>query len=205
LARIRSILARLTRDEAMVLADELDIHRWPKVGYAWMPQGTPMTVMTPGIHETHDLAGALDLATGALRHGVAARKTNALCRDWLTRFDACYPAERSTRLSVVVEHATMHHAQAVEPWLAAHPRFTLRWSPTYGPRPNPIERALGDVHDLCTRHHTRKRLRDLVADVEAHLHLNGPWQYHRSELSDEPAVTAAVEKIASAEPTKLAA
>jgi len=28
--------------------------------------------------EPHDLAGALALATGALRHGVAARNTNAL-------------------------------------------------------------------------------------------------------------------------------
>src|SRR4029434_1272650 len=37
-------------------------------------------------------------------------------------------------------------------------------------------------HDLCTRNHTRQRLRDLVADVEAHLHLNGPWPYHLSEL-----------------------
>jgi hypothetical protein len=72
------------------------------------------------------------------------------------------------------EPFTIHHAKAVEQWLAAHPRFTLLWLPTYCPRANPIERAFGDVHDLCTRNHMRKRLRDLVADVEAHLHLNGP-------------------------------
>jgi hypothetical protein len=106
---------------------------------------------------------------------------------------------------VVVDHYTMHHAKAVEQWLAAHPRFTLRWLPTYGPRANPIERAFGDVHDLCTRNHTRKRLRDLVADVEAHLQVNGPWQYQLSALYYEPAVTAAVENIASEEHTKVAA
>jgi transposase len=205
LARIRFMFERLTRDEAMVFADELDIHLLPKVGYAWMPKGTQMTVMTPGINEKHDLAGALDLATGALRHCVGARKTNALFRDLLTRLDACYPAARYTRLYVVVDHSTMHHAKAVEQWLAAHPRFTLLWLPTYCPRANPIERAFGDVHDLCTRNHTRKRLRDLVADVEAPLHLNGPWQYRLSELYYEPAVTAAVEKIASEEHTKVAA
>jgi hypothetical protein len=38
-----------------------------------------------------------------------------------------------------------------------------------------------------------------MADVKAHLHLNGPWQYQLSELYYEPAVTAAVEKIASEE------
>jgi hypothetical protein len=100
---------------------------------------------------------------------------------------------------VVVEHYPSHHAKAVEPWLAAHPRFTRRWVPTSCPRANPIERALGDVPDLCTRHHTRQRLRDLVADVAPHLQLNGPWPYQLSALYDEPAVTAAVENIASEE------
>ena len=68
--------------------------------------------------------------------------------------------------------------------------------PTYGPRANPIERAFGDVHDLCTRNHKRKRLRDLVADVVRHLHVNGPWQYQLSNIYDDPAVTAAVERMA---------
>ena len=49
-----------------------------------------------------------------------------------------------------------------------HPRVTLLFLPTYGPRANPIERAFGNVHDLCTRNDTRKRLPDLVAAVEAH-------------------------------------
>jgi transposase len=205
LARLRLTFEHLKHSEAMVFADELDIHLLPKVGYAWMPKGTQMPVMTPGTNEKYYLAGALDLATGVLLHCVAARKTNVLFRDLLTRLDACYPAERYTRLYVVVDNYTIHHAKAVEQWLAAHPRFTLLWLPTYCPRANPIERAFGDVHDLCTRNHTRKRLRDLVADVEAHLHLNGPWQYQLSELYYEPAVTAAVAKITSAEHLKVAA
>ena len=72
-------------------------------------------------------------------------------------------------------------------------------------RANPIERAFGDVHDLCTRNHTWKRLPELVADVEDHLHVNGPWQYQLSELYHQPAVTAAVEKLAAEGPTKVAA
>jgi transposase len=106
---------------------------------------------------------------------------------------------------VVVDHDTIHHAKAVEQWLAAHPRFTRLWLPTYGPRANPIERAFGDVHDLCPRNHTRQRLRDLVADVEAHLQVNGPWPYKLSELYDEPAVTEAVEKIVAEQHAKIAA
>jgi Homeodomain-like domain len=91
----RSLLALR---KAMVFADELDIHLSPKVGYAWMPKGTQMTGMTQGTNEQHDLARAVDLAIGALLYGVAARNTNALFRELLTRLDACYPAERYTRL-----------------------------------------------------------------------------------------------------------
>jgi putative transposase len=205
LARIRFISEQWRRGEAMVCADALDLHLRPKVGYAGMPPGTQLAVMTPGQNEQHYLAGALDLSTGPRRHGVGPRQTNALCRDLLGRLEASYPAERYTRLYVVVDHDTIHQAKAVDQWLASHPRVTLLWLPTDGPRANPIERAFGDVPDCCTRHHQRKRLPDVVADVEDHLHLNGPWQYTLSDLYDDPAVTAVVEKIAAEERAKAAA
>jgi hypothetical protein len=128
-----------------------------------------------------------------------------LFRDLLTLLEERYPAAQYTRLYVVVDNYKIHKAKAVAQWLASHPRVTILFLPTYCPRANPIERAFGDVHDCCTRNHTRKRLRDLVADVEAHLHVNGPWQYRLSELYYEPAVTAAVERIAAKEYAKLAA
>jgi hypothetical protein len=205
LARIRWVFEQLTGDEAMVFADERDIHVLPKVGCAWMPQGTQLAVMTPGQNQTHDLAGALELATGTLLHCVGVRTTNQLFRDLLETLDASYPAERYTRLCVVVDHDKIHKAKAVAQWLATHPRVTLLLSPTSCPRANPIERAFGDVHDCCTRNHRRKRLPDLVVDVEEHLHDNGPWPYKLSEIYDEPAVTAAVENIAAEEHAKVAA
>jgi len=189
----------------MVCADALAIPLWPKVGEAWRPPGRHLTVMTPGTTETRDLAWALDLATGARRHGVAARHTNALCRDRLTRLEAGDPAERHRRLAVVVDHDPSHHAKAVAQGLAAHPRVTRLWVPTSGPRAHPIARACGEVHDLCTRHPTRQRLRELGADVDAPLQMHGPWPYKRSEPSDEPAVTTAVENIAAEPHAKIAA
>jgi transposase len=81
----------------------------------------------------------------------------------------------------------------------------LLWLPTYCPRANPIERAFGDVHDKCTRNHQRKRLRDLVKDVEQHVQENGPWQYKLSQLYDAPEVTAVVESIAAEKQPKVAA
>jgi putative transposase len=205
LARIRFVYEQLRLLEAMVFADELDMHLSLKVGYAWMPKGTQLAVMTPGTNEKHYVAGALDLATGTLHHGVGARKTNALFRDLLGILEERYPAEQYTRLYVVVDNDKIHKAKAVEQWLATHPRVRRLFLPTYCPRANPIERAFGDVHDLCTRNHQRKRLPELVADIEEHLQVNGPRQYKLSELYYESAVTAAVEKIAAAEQGKVAA
>ena len=192
LARIRWHTEQLQADEVMVFADELDIHLLPKVGAAWMPKGSQEEVMTPGQNEKHYLAGALNLATGKLLYCLGPRKTNALFRDLLTLLDHTYPARGVRRIYVVVDNYKIHQAKAVNQWLATHPRFALLWLPTYCPRANPIERAFGDVHDKCTRNHKRKRLRDVIGDIERHLDQNGPWLYKLSRVYDAPEVTDAV-------------
>ena len=205
LARSRSRVEPLRLDEVLVCADARDLHLWPKVGGAWRPTGAPLAVMTPGQHQQHSLAGALEVSPGRLHHGLGPRKTHGLCRAlWQTLEDA-YPAAQSQRVSGVVDHEKIHQAKAVEAWLANHPRLPRLLWPPYGPRATPIDRAYGDVHDGCTRHHRRTRVPDRVADVEDPRQLNGPWQYKRSDLDDEPAVTATVENIAAEELAKVAA
>jgi hypothetical protein len=104
LARIRFAYEPLRRCETIVFADELDIHLWPKVGYAWMPQGTQLEVMTPGTNAKYYLAGALDVATGTLHHCQGPRKTNALFRDLLQTLEDASPAAQYERISVVIDH-----------------------------------------------------------------------------------------------------
>jgi DDE superfamily endonuclease len=101
----------------------------------------------------------------------------------------------------VVDKAKLHQAKKVQKWLAAHPRFELLYLPPYCPRATPIERAFGDVHDKCTRNHTRKQMWQLVQDVPQHLQGNGPWQYALSELYYTPEVSAAVEALRAAHTT----
>jgi hypothetical protein len=83
-----------------------------------------------------------------------------------------------------------------------HSHFKLLYLPTYCPRANPIERAFGDVHDQCTRTHTRKRMWLLVHDVQRHLAVNGPWPYVLSDLYSTPEVTAAVQALMGANTTQ---
>ena len=161
--------------------------------------------MTPGQNEKHSLAGALNRATGKLLHCLGPRKNNALFRDVLTLLERTYSERQVRHISVVVDNDKMHKATAVEQWLATHPRFTLLWLPTYCPRANPIERACGDVHDKCTRNHKRKRLREVIGDVERHLRVNGPWLYKLSRVYQEPEVTAAVERLTAEAQAKSAA
>jgi hypothetical protein len=205
LARMRLHAEPWQAHEVMVCADALDLHLWPQVGAAWRPKGSQEEVMTPGKHATHDRAGALHLATGAIRHCRSARKTHARFGDLLILLDHAYPAPRITRISVVVDHYGMHQAKAVEPWSESHPHCARLGLPTYCPRANPMERAVGDVHDQCTRNHTRKCLRAVVSAVARHLRQNGPWLDKLSQLYDAPEVTAAVERIAAAERVKVAA
>jgi putative transposase len=197
LARIRYAFERLGRRAVMVFADELDIALLPKVGYQWTPKGEQVEVPTPGSNQKNYLAGALELRTGRLTRCVWFRKQAGLFLDLLKLLDGTYPAGPYTRIYVVADNAKIHKAGVVLRWLAEHPRVVLLYLPTYCPRANPIERAFGDVHDNCTRNHKRKRLRDLMSDVEEHFEVNGPWKYKLPSIYYEPEVTAALEKLAA--------
>jgi putative transposase len=195
LARIRHTRETLGHRGVMRFADELASPLLPKVGYQWMPQGETVKLVTPGQNQKHYLAGALELKTGRMAYCTGFRKTNRRFRALLECLEKQYPKARVKKVSVVVDNSGMHKAKAVEQWLAAHPRFALLFLPTYCPQANPIERAFGDVHDKCTRNHQRKRIEELVSDVERHFLTNGPWKYKLSQLYYTLEVTAAVEHL----------
>jgi transposase len=197
LARIRYVSEHLGPREALLFVDELDLHLLPQVGSPWMPRATQVEVMTPGKKERRYLAGALNVQTGQRHYCLWFRKVTGLFLALLNAVDRAYPARCWNRIYVVADNYKIHKATAVQHWLRQHPRFQLLFLPTYCPRANPIERCFGDLHDQVTRHHRRKRMRDLVADVERHLKQNGPWPYQLSELYQEAEVTQALKRHAA--------
>src|SRR3954447_830846 len=204
LARIRHISEHLGPREALLFADELDLHLLPKVGAQWMPRATQVEVMTPGRNEQRHLAGALDLRTGRVRYCLWFRKVTGLFLNLLNVLERAYPARRWDRIYVVADNDKIHKAALVERWLEQHTRFQLLFLPTYCPRANPIERCFGDLHDKVTRNHRRKRMRDLVADVKQHLSQNGPWRYQLSELYQADEVTQALKQLSALASCKVA-
>jgi hypothetical protein len=197
LARIRYVSEPLGRREALLFADELDLHLLPKVGAPWMPRATPVEVMTPGKDERRYLAGALDLRTGPGHYRLWFRKMTGRFVDLWNLLDCAYPARPFHRIFIVADNSKIHKAAAVQRWLQQHPRFVLLFLPTDCPRAHPIERCFGDWHDQVTRHHRRKRIRDLVADGERHLQQNGPWPSQLSELYQEAELTQALKRHAA--------
>src|SRR3954447_6792284 len=75
LARIRHVLETLGKRAVVLLADELDIHLLPKVGYQWMPKSATVKLVTPGQNQKYSLAGALEPKSGQLLYGTRPRKT----------------------------------------------------------------------------------------------------------------------------------
>jgi transposase len=121
LACIRFVDEQLRLCEALGCADELDMHLLPKVGYAWRPQGSQLEVMTPGTTAAHNLAGALDVATGTRHYGQGPRQTHGLFRDWLQTLEAAYPAAPYQRIDVVVDHSrSIRRRPSTSGWRTIH-------------------------------------------------------------------------------------
>ena len=135
LARLRVAGAQLRAGVALFFAEELDINLLPQVGYQWMPKGEQVEVLTPGTKEKRDLAGALEITTGTITQWGWYRKQTGLFLELLDTLDRTHPAPLFTQLTVGADKAKLHKATKVQPWLAAHPRFELRYLPTYCPVP----------------------------------------------------------------------
>jgi DDE superfamily endonuclease len=161
-------------------------------------EGDQVEVLTPGTHAKRYLAGAPDITAGSSPHCGWYRKTPGRFLDLLATLDRTSPAREFAPLSLVVDNSKIPKAGEGERWLAAHPRFHLLFLPTYCPKANPIERALGEVHDKGTRNPTRKRMWHLGQDAEQHLPVNGPWPYTPSDSYDTPEVPAAVQALIAA-------
>ena len=102
----------------------------------------PTLPMLPGTPEraTHDykrhgassLYAALDVTSGEVIGQLHSRHRAIEFKQFLQTLDREVPADLHVRL--VLDDACTHNPPVVERWLAAHPRFALRFTPTSSAR-----------------------------------------------------------------------
>jgi transposase len=98
-------------------------------------------------HGTLSLYAALNVGTGQVEGMTAARHTSADFVAFLDRVVATQPRRRAIHL--IADNLSAHKTKAVQAWLAAHPRVTLHFTPTYSSWLNQVELWFAKIERDC--------------------------------------------------------
>ncbi|GLY08490.1 IS630 family transposase [Actinoplanes sp. NBRC 101535] len=88
-------------------------------------------------HGTVSLMAALDVADGTVRPAIIGRNTSQTFQTFLTEIDLETPAHLNIHL--ILDNGASHTAKATRAWLAAHPRFSVTYTPKHASWLNMIE------------------------------------------------------------------
>jgi transposase len=152
--------------EAVLLCeDECDVHLLPVLRAMWMRRGQQARVPTPGTNRKLSVFGALEPATGRWTYRMYKGKGQVEFVHFLQALLAAYPG-RPIRL--VLDNASIHTAERVARWVAAHPRLELLFLPTYaGHEQNPVEKVWWRLKGRVAANRLHADLDALVATIRA--------------------------------------
>jgi transposase len=132
-------------------------------------------------HGTLSLYAALNLGTGEVEGMTAARHTSADFLAFLDRVVATQPRRRAIHL--IADNLSAHKTKAVQTWLAAHPRVTMHYTPTYSSWLNQVDLWFAKIERDCIARgiftSTADLRRRLMAYIRAHNKSCHPfvWRY----------------------------
>jgi transposase len=86
-------------------------------------------------------------------------------KKFLIRIDKEVPAGLDVHL--ICDNASTHKTPAIQRWLAAHPRFHVRFTPTSSSWLNQVERWFGLLTDKQIRRGAHKNVQALEKDIRA--------------------------------------
>src|SRR5215467_13528981 len=161
-------------DKAVVLcADE-------KSQVQALDRSSPVLPMMPGMPErrTHDyvrygtttLFAALDTATGLVISELHRQHRASEWKKFLAKIDREVPD--GLEVHIVADNYATHKTPAIQAWLAAHPRFTMHFTPTSSSWLNQVERWFGELTAKMPRRSAHKSVQALEADIRAWI---GNW------------------------------
>jgi len=98
-------------------------------------------------HGTLSLYAALAVATGRVEGKTAARHTSAEFITFLEQVRKTAP--RGKAIHFIVDNLSAHKTKAVQAWVAAHPRVTMHYTPTYSSWLNQVESWFARIERDC--------------------------------------------------------
>lgn len=115
-------------------------------------------------HGTTTLFAALDVASGKVLTQCKARHRHQEFLSFLRHIDANVPEGLDIHL-IIDNYATHKHAK-VRAWLAARPRYTVHYTPTYASWLNQVERWFGLITQRCIKRGSFRSVRELICNIE---------------------------------------
>jgi transposase len=145
-----------------------------------LDRSSPVLPMMPGMPEkrTHDYArygtttlfAALDIATGLVISELHRQHRAAEWKKFLQKIDREVPA--GLDVHIVADNYSTRKTPAIQAWLAAHPRFTMHFTPTSSSWLNQVERWFGLITDKMIRRGAHRSVQALETDIRAWI---GNW------------------------------
>lgn len=114
-------------------------------------------------HGTASLYAAFDVATGKVLGRVTPQHRAADFIAFLEQIDRAVP--RSHALHLILDNSSTHKTAAVAAWLAAHPRFTLHFTPTSASWLNAVEGWFGQLERRAIRRGSFGSVAELRAEL----------------------------------------
>ncbi|MGO1050888.1 IS630 family transposase [Crossiella sp. CA198] len=128
--------------------------------------GTPQRASHDYIrHGTSSLYAALDITTGKIIGRLHARHRAIEFKKFLIAIDKEVPAELAVHL--VLDNVSSHKTPVIKRWLAAHPRFTVHFTPTSSSWLNLVERWFSELTTKKLQRGSHTSVRALNADIRA--------------------------------------
>ncbi|MEV6712767.1 IS630 family transposase [Lentzea sp. NPDC051208] len=116
-------------------------------------------------HGTSSLYAALDITTGKVIGRLHARHRAIEFKKFLIAIDTEVPADLAVH--PVMDNVSTHKTPAIKRWLAAHPRFTVHFTPTSSSWLNLVERWFSELTTKKLRRGSHTSTRALNRDIRA--------------------------------------
>jgi transposase len=117
-------------------------------------------------HGTASLVAALDVRTGEVLTEVITRNDARTFTAFLERLDRAIAPGKE--IHVVLDNGSSHTAKHTKAWLAAHPRWHVRWTPPHASWLNQIELFFSALTRRVLRHGDFASRDDLIEKLEAY-------------------------------------